>query len=56
MPPVEVDRAVRLAVAGLEAGKFREADGEEYDITVRTADAGRAPTLDALDRIARAVR
>jgi multidrug efflux pump subunit AcrB len=48
--PVEVDRTVRAAVAGLNAGKFREQDGDEYDITLRLPMQGR-PTLDVLDRI-----
>jgi multidrug efflux pump subunit AcrB len=48
--PVDIDRTVRAAVAGLSAGKFREADGDEYDITLRLPMQGR-PTLDALDRI-----
>jgi len=47
---VEVDRTVRAAVAGLGAGKFREDDGDEYEITLRLPMQGR-PTLDALDRI-----
>jgi multidrug efflux pump subunit AcrB len=48
--PVEIDRTVRAAVAGLSAGKFREADGDEYDITLRLPMEGR-PRLDVLDRI-----
>ena len=48
--PVDIDRTVRAAVAGLSAGKFREGDGDEYDITVRLPMQGR-PTLDMLDRI-----
>jgi multidrug efflux pump subunit AcrB len=48
--PVEVDRTVRAAVAGLSAGKFREPDGDEYDITLRLPMQGR-PTLDALGLI-----
>ena len=48
--PVEVDRTVRAAVAGLGVGKFRETDGDEYDITVRLPMAGRQ-TLQALDFI-----
>ncbi|HEX9207590.1 MAG TPA: efflux RND transporter permease subunit [Steroidobacteraceae bacterium] len=48
--PVEVDRTVRAAVAGLSVGKFRETDGEEYDITVRLPMQGRQ-TLQALDFI-----
>lgn len=48
--PVEVDRTVRAAVAGLSVGKFRETDGDEYDITVRLPMAGRQ-TMQALDFI-----
>jgi multidrug efflux pump subunit AcrB len=50
VPPVEVDRTVRAAVAGLSAGKFRESDGDEYDITLRLPMQGRQ-TLDALGAI-----
>ena len=45
--PVEIDRTVRAAVAGLSAGKFREPDGDEYDITLRLPMQGR-PTLEML--------
>lgn len=48
--PVEVDRTVRAAVAGLDASRFRESDGDEYDITLRLPMQGRQ-TLEALDRI-----
>jgi multidrug efflux pump subunit AcrB len=48
--PVEVDRTVRAAVAGLDVGKFREPDGDEFDITLRLPMAGRQ-TLEALDFI-----
>jgi len=46
----ELDRTVRLATAGLEAGKFRAADGREYPIVVRVPRTGR-PTPDVLDRV-----
>jgi multidrug efflux pump subunit AcrB len=48
--PMEADRTVRAAVAGLSAGKFREADGDEYDITLRLPMSGRQ-TLDALNLV-----
>ena len=48
--PVEIDRTVRAAVAGLNVGQFREPDGDEYDMTVRLPMQGR-PTLAALDAI-----
>lgn len=46
----ELDRTVRLGVAGLEAGRFRAADGDEYPITVRVPREGR-PSTEILDRI-----
>ncbi len=45
--PLELDQTVRLAVAGLEAGEFREADGDSYPIVLRAPFSDR-PTLDAL--------
>jgi len=50
VPTVEFDRAVRLSVAGLGAGKFRADNGEEYPIVVRTPMDRRAD-LSALDDI-----
>lgn len=50
VPPVEADRTVRLAIAGLSAGKFREANGDEYDIVLRLP-MGERPTVAALDEI-----
>jgi len=50
VPAIEADRTVRLAIAGLPVGQFREPDGDEYDITLRLPIEGR-PTLDLLDEI-----
>ena len=43
VPTVEIDRTVRLGLAGLEAGTLREADGEERPIVVRLARADGSP-------------
>jgi multidrug efflux pump subunit AcrB len=61
---VDVDRTVRLALAGVRAGAVRTPDGQEYDVTVRSPRPARGvlasaiggvigdqATLDALDRI-----
>jgi multidrug efflux pump subunit AcrB len=50
VPTAEIDRTVRLGVAGLTAGKLREGDGKERDVVVRLANAGR-PTTEVLDRV-----
>ena len=41
VPTVEFDRAVRLSVAGIPTGTFKDPSGEQYDIVVRTP-VGRA--------------
>jgi multidrug efflux pump subunit AcrB len=38
----EIDRAVRLAFAGIEVGKFRESDGDQYAIQVALPRGERA--------------
>ena len=48
--PLEANRTVRLAIAGLSAGQFRAANGDEYDITLRLPMQGR-PSIQALDAI-----
>lgn len=50
VPTAEIDRTVRLAVAGLEAGSVREEDGDERSIVVGLARAGRPSPAD-LQRI-----
>jgi multidrug efflux pump subunit AcrB len=35
VPAVEIDRTIRLGLAGIVAGKFRDAEGKEYSINVR---------------------
>ena len=50
VPTLEIDRTLRLGIAGVEAGVLREADGDERDVVVRLAGA---PTPDpaTLDRL-----
>lgn len=47
---VEIDRTLRLGIAGLQAGLFRGPDGNEHPLTVQLAHNGR-PTPEALQRI-----
>jgi multidrug efflux pump subunit AcrB len=48
--PLEIDRTVRLGLAGIEAGVLREPDGESRDVVVRLAHLAR-PTPETLERI-----
>jgi len=50
VPTLAFDQAVRLSVAGIEVGKYKETDGEQYAIVVRTP-VGPRPDLSALAEI-----
>jgi multidrug efflux pump subunit AcrB len=50
IPTLEIDRTVRLGLAGLDAGVLREADGEARDVVVRLAGY-RRPTPGMLDHL-----
>jgi len=47
---VDIDRTVRLAVAGLDMGSFSDAEGEDYNIHLTTPKKERA-TLASLDNL-----
>ena len=47
---VDIDRTVRLAIAGLDMGKFSDADGEDYNIHLTTPKKERA-SLQSLDNL-----
>ena len=51
VPSLEIDRAVRLGVAGITAAKYRDADGDEYPITLRLPLVDGHPRLDLLEQI-----
>lgn len=48
VPLLDLDRTVRLAVAGLSAGDFHEADGDKYPIVLRAPMQGQ-PSLATLE-------
>ena len=50
VPAIEVDRALRLAIAGLPAGTFKDEDGEQYPIIVRSPLERRA-SFEALEQV-----
>jgi multidrug efflux pump subunit AcrB len=50
IPTVEIDRTVRLGLAGLESGKLREGAGDARPIVVRLARTGRASPAE-LERV-----
>ena len=47
---VDIDKVVRLGLAGVPAGRIQDSDGEAYDVTARLARDGRA-TPDALQQL-----
>jgi len=48
--PLEIDRTVRLGLAGIDAGVLRESNGDTRDVVVRLAHLAR-PTPETLERI-----
>jgi multidrug efflux pump subunit AcrB len=50
VPPIEVDRTVRLALAGLPLGRYRAQDGQDYDLTIRLP-RGEVATLSTLSGV-----
>ena len=50
VPKVEIDRTIRMALAGIIAGKYRDANGKEYSINVSLPKRS-AAGLEILDRI-----
>jgi multidrug efflux pump subunit AcrB len=50
VPTVEIDRTIRLGLAGIVAGKFRDPEGKEYSINLRLPRQN-ANTLESLDNI-----
>ncbi|MFN8239763.1 MAG: efflux RND transporter permease subunit [Bacteroidales bacterium] len=50
VPAIEIDRTIRLSLAGLTAGNYRDAGGDEYPINVILKGAARA-NLETLDDI-----
>ncbi len=52
IPIAEIDRMVRLGIAGLNLGTFTaEADGEDYNLTVSVPKAGAFTTMDAFKNL-----
>jgi multidrug efflux pump subunit AcrB len=51
VPIIEIDRAVRLAAAGLTVSQYRDSDGEEYPIRLRMPMQDGHPRLDLLEQI-----
>ncbi len=46
----EIDRSVRMAISGIPVSQYRDAEGNDYDIVVRSAFEGKVG-LDVFDRI-----
>ena len=43
VPSAEIERTLRLGIAGLQAGTIRSANGDEYPLVVNIAHRGRQP-------------
>lgn len=50
IPLMEIDRTVRLSIAGMTVSTYRDKEGKEYDMVLRISSVDR-PDLNAFDRI-----
>jgi multidrug efflux pump subunit AcrB len=50
IPLAEIDRTVRMSIAGLRVSAYRDKDGKEYNIVVRS-EFEKGPSLDLFDKI-----
>lgn len=50
VPVIEIDRTIRTAVAGIGISKFRDKEGEEYEILLKMKQEGEF-SLDDLDKV-----
>jgi multidrug efflux pump subunit AcrB len=50
VPVNEIDRSVRMAIAGLNIGTFRKENGDEYNINL-TLPRGKRQTIEALQKV-----
>jgi multidrug efflux pump subunit AcrB len=50
IPLIDIDRAVRLSVAGLPVSRYRDIEGKEYNIVFRSTFKEK-PSLDVFDKI-----
>ncbi len=51
VPVAEIDRTVRMGVAGLGIGNFRDEDGDEYEIVVTIPKQTKVPNLAVFDKM-----
>jgi multidrug efflux pump subunit AcrB len=51
VPVADIDRSVRLGIAGLDVGTYREADGEEYPLHLSLPHEGPTPGFEVFDRL-----
>ena len=51
IPVADIDRMVRLAIAGLNFGAFTSVDGEDYNLMVTVPKSGANTTMDALKNL-----
>lgn len=51
VPSSDIDRIVRMGIAGLNLGKFREDNGDELNINVSVAKNGKVPDLSVFDKL-----
>ena len=51
IPTADIDRTIRLGVAGINVGKFREDDGDEFNINLSVPSDSVRKTIDVINKL-----
>jgi multidrug efflux pump subunit AcrB len=51
IPTSDIDRTIRLGIAGINIGKFREDDGDEFNINLSVPSDSLTKTLDIINKL-----
>jgi multidrug efflux pump subunit AcrB len=51
IPTADIDRTIRLGVAGINVGKFRQDDGNEFNINLSVPSDSASKTLDVINKL-----
>ncbi len=51
IPTADIDRTIRLGVAGINVGKFREDDGDEFNINLSVPSDSARKTIDVINKL-----
>lgn len=51
IPTADIDRTIRLGIAGINIGKFREDDGDDFNINISVPSDSLTKTIDVINKL-----